>query len=94
MRIQVNGPAEPDAGDGDDAATSSEWNRDCPAAGSRVGKRAMASPQERFQFASDNTAAICPPAWAALTSANADAEISYGDDKWTRRVVDRAREMV
>jgi threonine aldolase len=53
----------------------------------------MASPKERFQFASDNTAAICPPAWAALAEANADAEVSYGDDKWTRRVVDQVREI-
>jgi threonine aldolase len=53
----------------------------------------MASPKERFEFASDNTAAICPPAWAALADANADAEVSYGDDKWTRRVVDRVREI-
>ena len=53
----------------------------------------MASPKERFEFASDNTAAICPPAWAALTEANADAEVSYGEDKWTRRVVDRVREI-
>jgi threonine aldolase len=48
---------------------------------------------ERFDFASDNTAAICPPAWAALAEANAEAEISYGDDKWTRRVVTRVREI-
>jgi threonine aldolase len=53
----------------------------------------MASPKERFDFASDNTAAICPPAWAALTEANAEPEISYGDDKWTRRVVSRVREI-
>ena len=53
----------------------------------------MASPKERFDFASDNTAAICPSAWAALTEANAEAEISYGDDKWTRRVVARVREI-
>ena len=53
----------------------------------------MASPKERFQFASDNTAAICPPAWAALAEANTDAEVSYGDDKWTRRVVDQVREI-
>lgn len=52
----------------------------------------MGSP-ERFDFASDNTAAICPPAWAALAEANAEAEISYGDDKWTRRVVARVREI-
>ncbi len=52
----------------------------------------MAAP-ERFDFASDNTAAICPPAWAALAEANTDAEVSYGDDKWTRRVVARVREI-
>jgi threonine aldolase len=53
----------------------------------------MATAQERFEFASDNTAAICPPAWASLAEANADTEISYGDDKWTRRVVERVREI-
>ncbi len=53
----------------------------------------MASPDERFDFASDNTAAICPPAWSALTEANADGAVSYGDDKWTRRVVERVREV-
>ena len=53
----------------------------------------MASPKERFDFASDNTAAICPPAWAALAEANAEPAISYGDDKWTRRVIERVREI-
>jgi threonine aldolase len=48
----------------------------------------MTSPEERHDFASDNTAAICPPAWAALEEANVAADISYGDDKWTRRVVE------
>ena len=52
----------------------------------------MAAP-ERFEFASDNTAAICPPAWAALAEANAGTEVSYGDDRWTRRVVERVREI-
>ena len=52
----------------------------------------MAAP-ERFDFASDNTAAICPPAWAALVEANSAAEVSYGDDKWTRRVIARVREI-
>jgi len=52
----------------------------------------MAAP-ERFEFASDNTAAICPPAWAALAEANAATEVSYGDDRWTRRVVERVREI-
>jgi threonine aldolase len=53
----------------------------------------MSSAAERYDFASDNTAAICPPAWAALEEANAGAEISYGDDKWTRRVTERVREI-
>jgi threonine aldolase len=53
----------------------------------------MASPKERFEFASDNTAAICPPAWTFLAEANVDAEVSYGDDKWTRRLVDQVREI-
>jgi threonine aldolase len=53
----------------------------------------MPSVKERFDFASDNTAAICPPAWSALAEANAGAEISYGDDKWSRRVVSRVREI-
>jgi threonine aldolase len=53
----------------------------------------MVSPKERFEFASDNTAAICPPAWAALAEANSDPEVSYGDDKWTRRLIAQAREI-
>jgi threonine aldolase len=52
----------------------------------------MAAP-ERFDFASDNTAAICPSAWTALAEANTDAEVSYGDDKWTRCVVAQVREI-
>lgn len=53
----------------------------------------MASPKERFEFASDNTAAICPPAWAALAEANSETEISYGDDKWTRLLIAQVREI-
>lgn len=49
--------------------------------------------RERFEFASDNTASICPPAWAALGEANADTDVSYGEDKWTRRLVSRVREI-
>jgi threonine aldolase len=49
--------------------------------------------KERFEFASDNTAGICPAAWAALTEANSAAEASYGEDQWTRRVTDRVREI-
>jgi len=53
----------------------------------------MPAATPRHEFASDNTAAICPPAWAALAEANADAEASYGEDKWTRRLSDRVREI-
>ena len=53
----------------------------------------MAGTMDRFEFESDNTAAICPEAWAALAEANADGAASYGDDKWTRRVSERVREI-
>jgi len=47
----------------------------------------------RYQFASDNTAAICPEALAALQRANADEAPSYGDDRWTAWVCELVREM-
>ena len=37
----------------------------------------------RHQFASDNTAAICPEAWKALEEANVQFAPSYGEDEWT-----------
>lgn len=46
---------------------------------------------ERHEFASDNTAPICPEAWAALQEANADYAAAYGEDRWTARVCDRIR---
>ena len=50
--------------------------------------------RQRHQFASDNTAAICPEAWAALAEANREAAVSsYGEDAWTKRVTDRVREI-
>jgi len=48
---------------------------------------------ERHVFASDNTAPVCPEAWAALEEANRDAAASYGDDRWTRRACDLVREI-
>lgn len=39
----------------------------------------------RGEFASDNTAGICPEAWAALQEANTGTAPSYGDDVWTKR---------
>jgi len=48
---------------------------------------------ERHEFASDNTAPICPQARAALQEANTDYAAAYGEDCWTARVCDRIREI-
>ncbi len=45
------------------------------------------------QFASDNTAPMCPAAWAALEQANAGCLLSYGNDSWTARACDLIREL-
>src|SRR5437764_13530169 len=47
----------------------------------------------RQEFASDNTAGICPEAAAALAEANASSAPSYGDDTWTGRLCDRVRKL-
>jgi threonine aldolase len=47
----------------------------------------------RQEFASDNTAGICPEAAAAQAEANVGSAPSYGDDKWTRRLCDRVRQL-
>ena len=46
-----------------------------------------------YQFASDNTAGICPEALATLIEANVGAAASYGDDHYTALVADRLREI-
>jgi threonine aldolase len=48
---------------------------------------------DRYEFASDNTASICPEAWDALQEANADEAPSYGEDRWTARVCDLVRQI-
>jgi threonine aldolase len=48
---------------------------------------------ERHDFASDNTASICPEAWAALQEANANYAAAYGEDRWTARLCNRIREI-
>jgi threonine aldolase len=53
----------------------------------------MDSKAGRYEFASDNTAAICPEAWAALEKANINEAPSYGEDGWTGQVCDRIREL-
>src|ERR1051325_5072162 len=47
----------------------------------------------RHQFASDNTAGVCPEAWTALEQANAGYAPSYGEDEWTAEVCERVREI-
>jgi threonine aldolase len=46
-----------------------------------------------LQFASDNTAGICPEALAAFNAANTGFAASYGNDEATRQVCDRLREL-
>lgn len=53
----------------------------------------MRAPTIRHQFASDNTAGICPEAWTALEQANSDYAPSYGEDQWTAKVCERVREL-
>lgn len=48
---------------------------------------------DRYQFASDNTTAICPEALAALQEANVEEAPSYGDDRWAARLRGRVREI-
>ena len=46
------------------------------------------------QFASDNTAGVCPEAMAAFLRANETGhEVSYGEDTWTAQVCDRIRDL-
>jgi threonine aldolase len=47
----------------------------------------------RYDFASDNTATICPEAWIALEQANTNYAPAYGDDEWTSEVCERVREI-
>ncbi|TLD71156.1 low specificity L-threonine aldolase [Phragmitibacter flavus] len=45
------------------------------------------------QFASDNTAGICPEAWEAMAEANQGFHSSYGDDPFTRKACDQLRDL-
>jgi threonine aldolase len=47
----------------------------------------------RPEFASDNTAGICPEALDAILAANAGRMASYGEDDLTRRACDLIREL-
>jgi threonine aldolase len=48
---------------------------------------------ERYDFASDNTAGLCPEALQALAAANAGCCPSYGEDVYTARATDMIREI-
>lgn len=63
-----------------------------PATGKSISKIDMES-GGRHQFASDNTAGICPEALAALVEANSGNAPSYGDDQWTAHLCQRVREI-
>jgi len=58
-----------------------------------MNKQAFTTSAPGYQFASDNTAGICPEALAALLDANAGAMASYGNDEITARVADKLREI-
>jgi threonine aldolase len=53
----------------------------------------MRADTARYDFASDNTAAICPEAWTALDQANAHYAAAYGEDEWTAEVCGRIRKI-
>ncbi len=53
----------------------------------------MQSSGGNHQFASDNTAGICPEVLAALEEANHAAPESYGTDQWTSRVRGLVRDL-
>jgi threonine aldolase len=42
--------------------------------------------KQAMRFFSDNTASICPEILEAITAANHDLMVAYGDDPWTRRL--------
>lgn len=48
---------------------------------------------ERYDFVSDNTAPASAAVWEALANANTGAAPSYGEDRWTKRARDLAREI-
>jgi threonine aldolase len=51
------------------------------------------TPLPKTQFASDNTAGVCPEAWEAMARANHGYASSYGTDAWTERASNLLREL-
>ena len=56
-------------------------------------QRVSAAVHERYDFASDNTAGLCPEALKALADANDGCCPSYGEDVYTARATDMIREI-
>jgi threonine aldolase len=54
---------------------------------------AATPPDIKAQFASDNTAGVCPEAWEAMARANRDFASSYGNDSVTAHAADLLREL-
>ena len=54
---------------------------------------AESNPPLKTQFASDNTAGVCPEAWEAMAKANSNNASSYGTDAWTQRAADMMRDL-
>lgn len=50
-------------------------------------------PADRYAFASDNCAGVCPEAWGAMAKANEGFAVSYGDDHWTAQAADGIRKL-
>jgi threonine aldolase len=53
----------------------------------------MEKRESHHEFASDNTAGMCPEVLAALEQVNRGAAESYGDDEWTNRVRKLVRDL-
>jgi Threonine aldolase len=51
------------------------------------------SAAQRHEFASDNTAPICPEAKKALDEVNRGSAAAYGEDRWTEQLYERIREL-
>ena len=58
-----------------------------------ISKIDMKKREDRHEFASDNTAPICPEGLAALQQANVDHYPSYGEDWYTARLGDSVSEV-
>ncbi|QDU61711.1 Low specificity L-threonine aldolase [Planctomycetes bacterium Pan216] len=52
-----------------------------------------ATTTSKRQFASDNYAGICPPAWKAMEEANRGHASAYGEDRWTERSAELLRDL-